>query len=117
MFSKVVTVTSVIAKQFGTALPDFIETIEPSQIIFQKILQMNVDAGEASAIALALECKAPLIIIDDIKARKIAEELNLNITGTLGVLIEATKELGDAVLACFTSFRCCKCSHKNSGSL
>ena len=89
---KVVTVTSVIAKEFGTALPDFIETIWPSQIIFEKILQMNIDAGEASAIALALECKAPLIIIDDIKARKIAEELNLNITGTLGVLIEATKK-------------------------
>ncbi|MCW3109028.1 MAG: hypothetical protein JWQ09_3534 [Segetibacter sp.] len=89
---KVVTITSLIAQEFGTALPDFIQTIEPSQSIFQKILQMNIDAGEASAIALSLEYKDPLVIIDDLKARKIAEELKLNITGTLGVLIEARKK-------------------------
>ncbi len=53
---------------------------------------MNIDAGEASAIALALEYKDPLMIIDDFKARKIEEELNLKITGTLGVLIEAKKK-------------------------
>lgn len=89
---KVVTVTFVIAQEFGQPLPDFFETINPSKNIFQKILEMNIDAGEASAIALALEYTDPLVIIDDLKARKIAEQLNLPITGTLGVLIEAKKK-------------------------
>ncbi len=39
-----ITVTSVIAQEFGQTLPDFIETKDPSQNIFQKILQMNIDA-------------------------------------------------------------------------
>ncbi len=82
---KIITVTSVIAEEFGQSLPDFIEIQNPSQKMFQSILQMNIDAGEASAITLALEYKDPLIIVDDIKARKIAEELKLNITGTLGI--------------------------------
>ena len=73
---QVITVTPVIAREFGQPLPNFIEIIIPSQKKFQEILQMNIDAGEASAIALALEYKDPLIIIDDIRARKIAEELN-----------------------------------------
>ena len=36
--------------------------------------------------------KIALIIMDDFKARKIAEGLGLNITGTLGVLIEAKRK-------------------------
>ncbi len=89
---KIITVTSVIAEEFGQSLPDFIEIQNPSQKMFQSILQMNIDAGEASAITLALEYKDPLIIVDDIKARKIAEELKLNITGTLGILIQGKKK-------------------------
>ena len=50
---------------------------------------MQVDKGEASAIALALEIPGSTVILDDYKARKIAEQLNLNITGTLGVIVKA----------------------------
>src|SRR2546422_355108 len=85
-------ITALIAKEFGQHLPAFIEIVNPSETNYQKILQMNIDEGEASAIALALECKDPLIIIDDIKGRKIAEELGFMITGTLGVLIEGKKQ-------------------------
>lgn len=86
---KIITVTSVIADEFRHSLPDFIKIQNPSGKTFQRILQMNIDAGEASAIALALEYKNPLIILDDIKARRIAEALKVNLTGTLGILIEA----------------------------
>ncbi len=70
-----ITITSVVAQEFGQTLPDFVEITNPSQEIFQKMLLLNIDAGEASAIALALENKNPLIIIDDFKARRIAEQL------------------------------------------
>lgn len=50
---------------------------------------MQVDKGEASAIALALELPESTIILDDFRARKVAERLKVNFTGTIGVIIKA----------------------------
>jgi predicted nucleic acid-binding protein len=50
----------------------------------------KLDAGERAAIALAVETHADRILIDERKARLIAEDrFNLNVTGTLSVLVEA----------------------------
>ena len=48
-----------------------------------------MDAGEAEAIALALEIKADYLIIDELKGRHKAEALGLRIVGLLGLLIQA----------------------------
>lgn len=50
---------------------------------------MQIDKGEASAIALGLETSEHILILDDWKARKLAERLGLAVTGTLGVIIRA----------------------------
>ena len=50
---------------------------------------MQIDRGESSAIALALETPDSTIILDDYKARKIADQLGLIFTGTIGVIIKA----------------------------
>jgi predicted nucleic acid-binding protein len=50
---------------------------------------MQIDKGESSAIALALETPDSTIILDDYKARKIAGQLGLIFTGTIGVIIKA----------------------------
>jgi predicted nucleic acid-binding protein len=50
---------------------------------------MQIDKGESSAIALALEIPDSTIILDDYKARKIAERLGITFTGTIGVIIKA----------------------------
>ena len=50
---------------------------------------MQIDKGESSAIALALETPNSLVILDDYKARKIANKLGLNLTGTIGVIVKA----------------------------
>jgi predicted nucleic acid-binding protein len=52
-----------------------------------------LDIGEASAMALAKENTDSLLILDDLKGRKIAQELNLVFTGTLGIISKA-KEAG-----------------------
>lgn len=57
--------------------------------MYQVILEASLDKGEASAIALAVEEEDCLLIIDDYKGRKYAEKLHINITGTLGILINA----------------------------
>jgi predicted nucleic acid-binding protein len=49
---------------------------------------LNLGKGEAESIALASETGLTLIL-DDLKARKIAETLDLKITGTIGVLLKA----------------------------
>ena len=50
---------------------------------------MQIDKGESSAIALALEIPHSTVILDDYKARKIAERLGISFTGTVGVIIRA----------------------------
>lgn len=44
-------------------------------------------------MALALEKRNPLLVLDDLKARKVAASMKLKVTGTLGVIVKA-KELG-----------------------
>lgn len=51
--------------------------------------QMNLGIGESEAIVLADSLHADLIIIDERKARGIAKSMSLNVTGTLGILVEA----------------------------
>lgn len=56
-------------------------------------LSKEVDLGEAEAIALALELKADLLLVDDSDGRTAAMRHGIPIMGLLGVLIRA-KEKG-----------------------
>ena len=91
VFSSIIT-TQTIATEFGKQLPDWIIILPVQNISYQALLELEVDAGEASAFALSIEYKSSLLIIDDLKARKLADKLLLNYTGTLGVILKA-KEL------------------------
>lgn len=70
-------------------MPSWIEVVSVSDKSKQLLLELQIDKGESSAIALALEIPQSTIILDDIKARKIAEKLGITITGTIGVIIKA----------------------------
>jgi len=91
LYSNIVT-TPQIATEFGKTLPPWI-TIKPvsDQNLLKKYSE-KVDIGEASAIALAMEISNPLLIIDDLKGRKLASQLMLNYTGTLGIMILARQK-------------------------
>ena len=52
-------------------------------------LRQDLDAGEAEAIALALEVKADLLLMDERLGRETARFLGLRYIGLIGVLIEA----------------------------
>ena len=51
-----------------------------------------MDKGEADTIALSSAIKADFLLIDDLKARKHAKILGLQITGTVGVLVVANRK-------------------------
>jgi predicted nucleic acid-binding protein len=80
-----------IALEFGEKIPDWIKIEKVKNKKYQQLLDLYLDLGEASAIALALEKVDVLLILDDLKGRKEAERLGFRITGTLGVLFKAKK--------------------------
>ncbi|MEQ9290453.1 MAG: DUF3368 domain-containing protein [Cyclobacteriaceae bacterium] len=86
-------ITHEILKEFGLRLPNWVEVRRLTNKSVQTALEQTLDLGEASAIALAIENPSSLLIIDDLKARKMAKALNLRLTGTLGVIFKA-KEIG-----------------------
>jgi predicted nucleic acid-binding protein len=87
-----VTVTPVIAKEFGLDLPEFVEVREPKdQSLFRTLTQL-VDQGEASAFTLAFEIDNCVLILDDRKARRVAKSLGFKMTGTLGLLVKAKQD-------------------------
>lgn len=78
-----------IAIEYGEKLPEWVEIATVADLQKQQLLEMQIDKGESSAIALALEYSNSTIILDDYKARKIAERLGIPFTGTIGVIIKA----------------------------
>ena len=81
--------TPEIAMEFREELPKWIKIQSVTDKKYQEFLESQVDKGEASAIALAKEFDDALLLLDDLKARKLAVRLNLKITGTLGIIHKA----------------------------
>lgn len=82
-------ITPEIANEFDQKLPDWIEIIKVKDKGLQLLLQDFLDMGESTALALALETDNATVILDDLKARKLAQKLGLKITGTIGVVVKA----------------------------
>lgn len=88
VYQKILT-TQEIAIEYGEALPEWVEIVSVKDKYRQQLLEMQIDKGESSAIALALETPDSTVILDDYKARKIAKQLGIIYTGTIGVIIKA----------------------------
>jgi predicted nucleic acid-binding protein len=89
--SQNVYVSKEIKMEFGSELPEWIIVKEPRDKHYQKILEIDLDRGEASAIALSLEFDNSILILDDLKGRKYAEKLSLRYSGTFGLIIYLKK--------------------------
>ncbi len=71
---------------------DWIE-IEHIRNVDSRAYFIDLDDGEAEVLILAKEQHADIVIMDEIIGRRIAKQLEFNLTGTIGILIKA-KEKG-----------------------
>lgn len=54
--------------------------------------QQNLDLGESQAIALALQERADYFLTDDLDARSVAKDYNLEVHGTIGIILRSFRE-------------------------
>jgi predicted nucleic acid-binding protein len=74
----------------------WIEVRAVGSLPLTRLLSVNLHEGESEAIALAVEVDASCTLLDEREARAAARQMNLKITGVLGVLLRAKKQ-GDIV--------------------
>jgi len=67
-------------------LPHWVRVVAPVLILTR---HANLGRGEREALALTIELRADLILLDDKAARRIARNEHLKVKGTLGVIADA----------------------------
>lgn len=71
----------------------WVEQQTPENDKFVNHLLMEIDLGEAEAIALAVQLNADYVIMDEKIGRSVAQKYDIKTIGLLGILIRA-KEIG-----------------------
>jgi len=102
LFGTVVVPPAVIRETApSVSPPTWVEERPLAQPIGPRILRASLGPGESETISLALELGARWVILDDRPARRLARGLQLNVIGTLGILLAARKrDLLPAVRPC-----------------
>jgi len=78
-----------VAGEYGAPDLACLEIKQVRSRLFKILRQdLNLGRGESEVIALGVETGIR-VIIDDAKARKVAESLGLKVVGTIGILIRA----------------------------
>ena len=78
--------TPEVAGEFKANLPQWIRIVSVQNTAITKSINALLGLGESSVIALALETRNPLIILDDKRARVYAKNLGLDYIGVIGLL-------------------------------
>ncbi len=87
-----VRLTKVQKRFSGLTLPNWIEILPVPKSFPIEIIEAELHAGEAAAIALFLNQKADALLIDEKAGREIAAKLGVRIVGIAGILIDARIE-------------------------
>lgn len=88
---KEIILPNAVVKEFGNVSINChsVRTVE-SRLTNILMRDLNLGKGESEVIALAYETNFK-VLIDDLKARKVAEDLGLSVSGSIGVLLKAEK--------------------------
>ena len=66
---------------------DWVETVHVSQALMDQLPANRLGTGERAVIAYTHAHHIDLAGLDDLRARQLAEELDLGVVGTLGVVL------------------------------
>lgn len=88
---KEIILPDAVVKEIGNVNIDCysVRSVE-SNLINILIRDLNLGRGEAEVIVLAYETNYK-VLIDDLRARKVAENLRLSLSGSIGALLKAEK--------------------------
>ena len=81
-------ITLEVKLEFRLPIPDWIIEKYPD---YDSDFNFGIGKGEASILNLAIRNNNSFLIIDELKARKVASNLNLKFTGAIGILIIAKR--------------------------
>jgi len=80
------------AEEISQAVKEgWIEVAETNGEELVRALEIELDRGEAETLALAIRCKAVLVLIDERSARRVARGMGLKTTGVIGILLRAKR--------------------------
>jgi len=84
-----------IGHSLGINLPkleklDWVDVLRPASDLALPLVT-NLGPGETEVLMLALEMRGAVVVLDDAPARELAEILDLRLTGTLGLLLDAKR--------------------------
>jgi uncharacterized protein len=84
-----------IGHSLGVNLPkleklDWVIVRRPASVLALPLIT-NLGPGETEVLMLGLEMRGAVVVLDDGPARELAEVLDLRLTGTLGLLLDAKK--------------------------
>lgn len=91
IYGSVVT-TPTVMSEVRFEMPDWVVVRKPANTDLEERLRMVVDRGEASAMVLALETDDSTLILYDLRARREARSLGIEVTGTLGVILKGKRD-------------------------
>lgn len=84
-----------VGRAAGVDLPDLqsLDWLTLRQPASEAALPLITDLGpgEAEVLLLALESHDAIVILDDLLARRVAQAMEIRLTGTLGLLLDAKK--------------------------
>lgn len=93
LFGEVIVPDAVEKEVYGEKpSPKWIKVSSVTQRLASHILESGLGPGESEAVCLSMEIDADILILDDLNARRVAEKLEINITGTLGILLLAKEK-------------------------
>jgi predicted nucleic acid-binding protein len=76
-------------RAWAAAPPTWLEQVQVLKL--DESLAAELGAGEREAIGLALEIRADLLLIDELAGRREAEARQIDVAGTLAVLLKASR--------------------------
>ncbi|ASC71208.1 hypothetical protein XM38_021600 [Halomicronema hongdechloris C2206] len=86
-----ITISPAVQSEVGISAP-WLTIQAPQNRGIVRSLQTQIDEGEAATIALAMELGDVFVILDDLSARRIAQQLQLKVIGTVGMLLRAKQQ-------------------------